>query len=170
MSREYRRGALKALAMSAHVVWVQPIVNSIVLPAHAQLSVVPDCSNIIIAMSTMTTSVNLPGGMVDVTISVTNNSSQPLDVSDSNQISFSSGSPSGWQNGAPGNNFVVLVQSIGVVQPGQTEQVTHTGTIVSAADCGALNPNNVTWRLTATIPIDGTTCPDVFLNVPCTTG
>ena len=46
MAEKSRRKLIKGLGISIPTVWAAPIIDAVILPAHAQTSVCPDCDDI----------------------------------------------------------------------------------------------------------------------------
>lgn len=171
MTETTRRKAIKGLAATAPVLWAKPIVDSVMLPVHAQTSPDdddddgPGCADIVFEM-TSPSSEWINGQDLSITIRVTNNSDQPFDVSDDDEVSFSTESISGF---FPGGSTAMedFIRALGVVPAGDFREDTQTSTAF-AQTCeptGVGGP--VVFEIRPRIPSGGERCDFVTLSFPC---
>ncbi|MFT5110725.1 MAG: hypothetical protein ACI8P9_000034 [Parasphingorhabdus sp.] len=170
-SLSYRRKFLSATAatFSAGLViprqWVKPVVETVVLPAHAQTTTQDDdppgpsctlaCSNVIleILLSVSGDRITDTTDVITLQYRLTNNSCEAIDTTEDFHIANSE------PNGFP--DSLIELETLGVVNPYTT--ATTTGLMSPISDCDV----EAVWRLD--FSVNDIACPQVSASLPCDT-
>ena len=138
MDLNQRRNAVKVLALAAPVVWCKPVVDSVVLPAHAQMT--SPCSELFSFSIVFTPSTPVSGQPINASYSVTNVSGDSIDVS-------------GFNVGTPATSTSSSGESLsGSYSPGQTKVFVIDGTFSGGECVGGTTSASITLSLASGNP------------------
>lgn len=157
MGNNNRRKALKALAVGAPAVWAKPVVDSVVLPAHASTTCPLSCNNLVVEILLNTNEITSPTQEVTIQLRATNNSCESYDTFDQ-WAQFSV--PAGY-----GVHLGDLWDAIGVIDPQQTA----TSAVGSGVVSNCLSNGTARFLFEARIN-DVEDCGAIVVEPSCTFG
>ena len=159
----HKRKLLKSIAATGLVGssgWIKPVVQTTILPAHAQTSIALSCESATFSITSPTIFIVIPQ-VVQVDATIVNNSSQSIDPNSPSGFSFSSsGTPGGW---FPGSWITFVRDTMGIVPPGESRTVSHTGTVSNPLNC---NGGVVQWTVNG-VSFNNQSCGNEALQISC---